>query len=93
MVGNGSARRTEKAPGHLDDRAAAFDAALGRALRDGDADSLTAVDADLSRDLWADTAHLHRLAGLGPAARVDYDDDPFGVQYWVVRFTAPPGAR
>ena len=28
VVGNGSARRTEKAPGHLDERSVAFDAAL-----------------------------------------------------------------
>ena len=29
VVGNGSARRSEKAPGHLDERAVAFDDALG----------------------------------------------------------------
>jgi len=93
VVGNGSARRTEKAPGHLDDRAHAFDEAVGRALRDGDAEALATIDHALARDLWADTGHLPRLAGLGPAAKVDYDDDPFGVQYWVARFTAQPGAR
>ena len=35
VVGNGSARRTEKAPGHLDERAEAFDADLGRCLEHG----------------------------------------------------------
>jgi len=89
VVGNGSARRTEKAPGHLDPRARAFDEALGRALRDGDAEALAATDHALARDLWADTDHLPRLAGLGPAAAVDYDDDPFGVQYWVMRWERP----
>ena len=35
VVGNGSAMRTEKAPGHFDERAEAFDAALGASLRAG----------------------------------------------------------
>ncbi len=85
VVGNGSARRTEKAPGHLDERAAAFDDALGAALRAGD---LTGVDLSLATELWAS---VEGIAGLrevlrGETATVDYDDDPFGVQYWVMRW-------
>jgi hypothetical protein len=74
VVGNGSAKRTERAPGHFDARAEAFDASL-RVSFDG-------IDAALAADLWADTACL---AGLPPlaAATVTYDDAPFGVQYWV----------
>jgi hypothetical protein len=87
VVGNGSARRTEKAPGHLDPRSHAFDEALGRALRVGDAEALSGIDQVLARELWADTEHLPGLVGLGPAAAVDYDDDPFGVQYWVMRWS------
>ena len=87
VVGNGSARRTEKAPGHLDPRSHAFDEAVGRALCDGDAEALAGIDQALARELWADTDHLPRLAGLGAAAAVDYDDDPFGVQYWVMRWS------
>jgi hypothetical protein len=91
VVGNGSAKRTEKAPGHLDDRARAFDAELGRALREGDTAALAAVDQDLARELWADVDGLvwlgrERLTP-GSGAAVDYDDDPFGVQYWVMRWT------
>lgn len=89
VVGNGSARRTERAPGHLDERAATFDDALGLALREGDAATLAEIDPDLARELWADTAHLSRLAGLGPASSVDHDDDPFGVHYWVIRWDTP----
>lgn len=74
VVGNGSAKRTEKAPGHLDERAAAFDDALRASFAD--------VDPALAGELWADTACL---AGLRPLAEAEvlYDDAPFGVQYWV----------
>lgn len=74
VVGNGSATRTEKAPGHLDERAADFDAALRR--------TFAGIDADLAAELWADTACLGDLPPLGEA-EVLYDDAPFGVQYWV----------
>lgn len=92
VVANGSARRTEKAPGHLDPRAAAFDDALGRALRGPDVEALAAIDPALSRELLADTEALARLATfLSPQAEVtvDYEDDPFGVQYWVIRWEQP----
>jgi hypothetical protein len=89
-VGNGSACRTEKAPGHFDQRAAAFDAGLGRCLRDGRADSLAAIDRELARELWAGVDPIIELARVPDIAlvRVDYDDDPYGVQYWVVRWAS-----
>lgn len=74
VVGNGSAMRTEKAPGHFDARAEAFDAALRS--------SFAAIDAALATELWADTACLGGLPPL-TEAEVTYDDAPFGVQYWV----------
>lgn len=92
VVGNGSAKRSEKAPGHLDPRAAGFDDALGRALRERDIEALAGLDPDLARDLWADTEGIAWLATfLSPEAEVsvDYDDDPFGVQYWVIRWEQP----
>lgn len=73
VIGNGSAKRTEKAPGHLDDRAEAFDDALRRDF---------AADPALAEQLWADTAVLAGLAPLTEAV-VLYDAAPFGVQYWV----------
>lgn len=89
VVANGSARRTEKAPGHFDERAAAFDAAIGKALTEGDTEAFAGLDLDLAAELWVpDAPALARLAEVGPvaAATVDYDDDPYGVQYWVVRW-------
>lgn len=91
VVANGSATRTEKAPGHFDERAAAFDAAIGKALALGDPALLPEIDEQLSRDLWAwpDVDVLARvLRDVAPvtSVQVDYDDAPFGVQYWVVRW-------
>ena len=89
VVGNGSACRTEKAPGHLDERAHGFDEALGRALRTSDPAALAAIDQALAQDLSASTEAITRLGEiLTPQheATVDYDDDPFGVQYWVLRW-------
>ena len=85
VVGNGSARRTEKAPGHLDDRALGFDEALGAALRAGD---LSGVDLSPAPALWAAVDGLAELGSLlgGVPAVVDYDDDPYGVKYWVMRW-------
>lgn len=93
VTANGSAKRTEKAPGHFDDRAEAFDTALGAALRTGDLESLLVLDQSLARELWADIDELVDLAaGLQAVTSVDvdYDDDPYGVQYWVVRWEVRP---
>ena len=90
VVGNGSACRTEKAPGHLDERAAAFDADLGRRLEDGPSDSLAGIDLELAHELWASVEGIVELAKLPDLAlvQVDYDDDPYGVQYWVLRWAS-----
>ena len=75
VVGNGSARRTEKAPGHLDERAAAFDADLGRRLEQG---SLAGIDRDLARASSGPTStrssSWRRVPDL-ELEQVDYDDD------------------
>lgn len=90
VIGNGSATRTEKAPGHLDRRASDFDDALRAALSAPDPQRLTAIDGAFAQELWADVDSLVWLGRelLTPEHRsmVDYDDDPFGVQYWVMRW-------
>lgn len=95
VMANGSARRSEKAPGHLDERSFGFDEALGSALRAGDGVALAAVDAALADDLLAAGAPaLQRLGALlgDAAADVDvrFDGDPFGVQYWVALLRPAP---
>lgn len=85
VVGNGTAKRTEKAPGHFDARAEAFDDALRASLlAHGGA---VGLDADLAEELWADIAALAWLAEavvpVPGSTRVHYDDAPYGVCYLV----------
>ncbi|WP_141780966.1 hypothetical protein [Nocardioides albertanoniae] len=89
VVGNGSARRGEKAPGHLDPRAAGFDDVLAEALARPDVEVLGGIDLGLADELLADVAPIVRSAHLLQTVEtvaVDYDDDPYGVRYWVARW-------
>lgn len=95
VVGDGSARRSLKAPGYLDARAAGFDAEVVRAVRAGDLDALRRLDAALARDLMANGRPAWQvLAGaLGsraPAGEILYADDPFGVAYLVACLSPRP---
>ena len=87
-VGDGSARRSLKAPGHLDPAAEPFDAAVAAALRDGDAAALAALDPEEGERLLAAGVPawraVGRLVGDRPVrAALRYDDAPFGVGYLV----------
>jgi hypothetical protein len=93
VMGDGSARRTVKAPGYLDETAAPFDAAVTRALASGNAATLAALDsADGERLLAAGVpawrAVGEALAGRAVTARLHLAEAPFGVGYlvadWVV---------
>jgi hypothetical protein len=53
VMGDGSARRSLKAPGHLDPRAGPFDAHVERAVRTGRVGALLDLDEALARDLMA----------------------------------------
>ena len=88
VLGDGSARRGEKAPGHLDDRAFAFDEEVGRALEEGDAGALSGIDPVLAEDLLASGRAAFAVLGdavaaqgARPRAKVLYRDDPYGVEY------------
>ena len=90
VVANGSARRSEKAPGYLDPRAAGFDAHVGDLLAAGDLAGLAALDLDLADELLCTGLGLLRsLAEDGLVVQgggIDRAEDPFGVMYWVVRW-------
>ena len=91
VMADGSARRGEKAPGHLHPDAVAFDDALERALRDGDAEALAEVDVEQAQELWCQGAPCFRVLGevargRTVQARVTYADAPYGVAWWVARW-------
>jgi len=88
VMADGSACRTLRAPGYLDPRAAAFDAAIEEAVRSGDLAPLRAMDQDLARELlaagrpgWQVLAGA--MPGRAPSTEVLYEGDPFGVFYLV----------
>jgi hypothetical protein len=96
VMGDGSARRSAAAPGSFDERAAAFDAGIERAVRDGDLDALAAVDPARARELMATGRPAWQvLAAAMPAARpvteVLYAGAPFGVGYLVALFEQARG--
>ncbi|MEU2513344.1 class III extradiol dioxygenase subunit B-like domain-containing protein [Streptomyces syringium] len=91
-MGDGSACRTLKAPGYLDDRAAAFDAGAARALGSADTTALAALDPELAREVKAaGRASWQVLAGAaegaGLAGELLYDDAPYGVGYFVASWS------
>ena len=92
-MGDGSARRSVKAPGYLDDAAEPFDAGVARALESGDGAALAGLDPDEGTRLLAAGVPVWRavgaaLAGRSVTARLHHDAAPFGVGYltatWVV---------
>ena len=99
VMADGSARRSSRAPGYLDPRAAGFDAEIERAVRDGDLGALRAMDAGLARELlvgarpaWQVLAGA--MPGRAPGAEILYRGDPFGVFYlvaWVSEANSGPG--
>ena len=90
-MGDGSARRSLTAPGHLDERAAPFDARVERAIRAGDLAVLAALDPALARELMVTGRPAWQVlaAAMGPRrpdTEVLYADAPFGVTYLVAEF-------
>jgi hypothetical protein len=91
-VGDGSACRTEKAPGYLDRRAESFDARVADQLSRGDAAGLAATDQATAADLLCASVPVWRwvAAALGDAAVRDAHlvahVAPYGVGYFVARW-------
>ncbi|MFI0481997.1 hypothetical protein [Actinomadura sp. 9N215] len=97
VMGDGSACRSEKAPGYLDERAGPYDGAVARALGDAAAAALAALDPGLSLEVQAaGRAAWQVLAGASGAGagadeggagrftgRLLADEAPYGVGYFV----------
>lgn len=92
VLGDGSASRTLKAPGYLDERATDFDAAAARALGAADVAALKGLDAELAYELKAaGRAPWQVLAGAAEDADLNstllYDEAPYGVGYLVASWS------
>jgi len=91
VMGDGSARHSEKAPGYLDERAGDYDQVVAQALRDADTAALLALDPTLARQLLVGgRAPWQVLAGA--AADRDWQaaataSSPYGVAYHVAVWT------
>lgn len=92
-VGDGSACRAEKAPGHLDPRAEAFDAVIAESLAAGDSERLAGVDDGLADELlcaglpvwrWVTSAIKGRSI---ESAELTTNVAPYGVAYFVASWT------
>ena len=92
LLGDGSARRGEKAPGFLDERAFGFDDAVADALASGDPGPLRDLDRALAAELMVGGRSVLRLLGLlgdrrrPTRAALTHRDDPYGVSYFVARW-------
>ncbi|MFE2021050.1 class III extradiol dioxygenase subunit B-like domain-containing protein [Streptomyces sp. NPDC059499] len=92
VMGDGSACRTVKAPGYLDERAIGFDTAVARALGAADLAALGSLDESLAYELkvagrapWQVLAGAAQGAGLG--GQLLYEEAPYGVGYAVAAWS------
>ncbi|HEX9066797.1 MAG TPA: hypothetical protein VF843_16930 [Streptosporangiaceae bacterium] len=95
VVADGSARRTLKAPGYLDERSAGFDESVERCFRTGRLDDLLGLDPALAAELMAAGRPAWQvlagaLAGRAVSSEIRYQGDPFGVAYLVASLRLDP---
>ena len=90
VLGDGSARRSTAAPGHLDDRAEGFDLSVASAFAAADVDALLALSAHLAADLlaagrpaWQVLAGAAQAAGGAWTGTLHHHSAPYGVGYLV----------
>ena len=90
VLGDGTARRSQAAPGFIDERAFPFDDLMADALEGGDGDALSRLDQDLAAELMVTGRHTFAVLGaamLASRAPVEadlrYRDDPLGMTYFV----------
>jgi len=97
VLGDGSACRGQKAPGYDDPRAEPFDAGIAEALGTADTDALLALDPGLAEELrcvgrapWQVLAGAVAADGRAWHGELLYDGAPYGVAYFVARWSPPP---
>ncbi len=98
VMGDGSARHGEKAPGYSNSRAEAFEESVRRTLAAGDAVALAELDESGAAELlaaggpsWRVAATALLMQGAGRwSAQLLYSGQPFGVGYHVASWRQPP---
>jgi hypothetical protein len=93
VVGDGSARRSLKAPGHLDERAAGFDDALAAALGTADVPTLASLDAGLAAELMVGGRAVFQVLAAAAGAAVWEPallrhEAPYGVGWFAAAWKA-----
>jgi hypothetical protein len=94
VLGDGSAKRTERAPGHLDERAQAWDLELQRLVVAADLVAMRRLDRQLGHELMSTAATTWPVAAtfVTDAARMKTDvlfaAAPFGVGYIVATWSS-----
>ena len=92
VMGDGTARRSEKAPGYIDSRADDFDQTIATALREGSPSQLLELSDELATELMAAGRSAWQVAAAAmgtdstwSSALIDRDD-PYGVMYFVAQW-------
>lgn len=94
VMGDGTACRTLKAPGYLDERAAPYDERIGAALTSAEPQRLLELDRGLADDLLVAGWPAWQAAGWATRGHGPWDgellhaSDPFGVYYAVAVWRA-----
>ena len=94
VMGDGSAKRSATAPGHIDGRASTYDKAIAEALATGDARALASLDVRVGEQLWAGGVPALRSIGINVLASdvsvrdacLHYAEAPYGVGYFVAEW-------
>jgi len=86
VVGDGSATRTEKAPGYVQPDAASFDEAMARAINEADVYAILDVDQEQADRLWCRGIPAWQVAANAAGqmqGTLILESAPFGVNYLV----------
>jgi len=86
VVGDGSATRTEKAPGYVQPDAASFDEAMARAINEADTPAILDVDQEQADRLWCRGIPAWQVVANAVGqmqGTLIMESAPFGVNYLV----------
>lgn len=93
VMGDGSAKRSEKAPGYVDSRAHGFDDDVSDIFERAELKRFTSLDSKLGEELWVSGIEPWHAVGSWVAAKssewslLDFQfSDPYGVGYFVASY-------